>query len=108
MKRKIENLEKEVDLSADLQGTSAGALRRVLPCLHTRWAGDLDNMAVELDAAEAKIEDLRSQLDVAAEAQDMLEELTERNMHLQDVSRDVASGISTFPDRSFRYRRTTC
>ncbi|TKA50209.1 hypothetical protein B0A53_06443 [Rhodotorula sp. CCFEE 5036] len=65
MKRKIENLEKEVDLTTDLQG-------------------DLDNMAVELDAAEAKIEDLRSQLDIAAEAQDMLEELTERNMHLQD------------------------
>ncbi|KWU42651.1 hypothetical protein RHOSPDRAFT_20774 [Rhodotorula sp. JG-1b] len=65
MKRKIENLEKEVDLTADLQG-------------------DLDNMAVELDAAEAKIEDLRSQLDIAAEAQDMLEELTERNMQLQD------------------------
>ncbi|KAG0655268.1 hypothetical protein C6P46_001082 [Rhodotorula mucilaginosa] len=70
MKRKIENLEKEVDLTTDLQG-------------------DLDNMAVELDAAEAKIEDLRSQLDIAAEAQDMLEELTERNMHLQDVRRSA-------------------
>jgi dynactin 1 len=46
-------------------------------------------MAVELDAAEAKIEDLRSQLDIAAEAQDMLEELTERNMHLQDVRRSA-------------------
>ncbi|BGP58574.1 hypothetical protein JCM8202_002336 [Rhodotorula sphaerocarpa] len=65
MKRKIENLEKEVDLTSDLQG-------------------DLDNMAVELEAAEVKIEELRSQLDVAAEAQDMLEELTERNLRLQD------------------------
>lgn len=46
-------------------------------------------MAVELDAAEGKIEDLRSQLDIAAEAQDMLEELTERNMHLQDVRRSA-------------------
>lgn len=46
-------------------------------------------MAVELDAAEAKIDDLRSQLDIAAEAQDMLEELTERNLHLQDVRRSV-------------------
>ncbi|GAA5970337.1 hypothetical protein JCM11641_001670 [Rhodosporidiobolus odoratus] len=64
-KRKIEALEKELDLSADLQG-------------------DLHNMAVELDEAEAKIEDLKAQLDVAAEAQDMLEELTDRNMKLQD------------------------
>ncbi|BGP20858.1 hypothetical protein JCM10213v2_009023 [Rhodosporidiobolus nylandii] len=64
-KRKIESLEKELDLSADLQA-------------------DLDNMAVELDEAEAKIEDLKSQLDVAGEAQDMLEELTERNMKLHD------------------------
>lgn len=42
-------------------------------------------MAVELDAAESKIEDLKAQLDVAGEAQDMLEELTERNMKLHDV-----------------------
>ncbi|BGP28114.1 hypothetical protein JCM10295v2_007101 [Rhodotorula toruloides] len=65
MKRKIESLEKELDLSADLQS-------------------DLDNMAVELEEAEAKIEDLKAQLDIAAEAQDMLEELTERNMKLHD------------------------
>ncbi|BGP35932.1 hypothetical protein JCM10296v2_007784 [Rhodotorula toruloides] len=65
MKRKIESLEKELDLSADLQS-------------------DLDNMAVELEEAEAKIEDLKTQLDIAAEAQDMLEELTERNMKLHD------------------------
>ncbi|EGU11742.2 Dynactin [Rhodotorula toruloides ATCC 204091] len=65
MKRKIESLEKELDLSADLQS-------------------DLDNMAVELEEAEAKIEDLEAQLDIAAEAQDMLEELTERNMKLHD------------------------
>ncbi|CEQ40814.1 SPOSA6832_02476 [Sporobolomyces salmonicolor] len=64
-KRRIESLEKELDLSTDLQS-------------------DLDNMAVELDEAEAKIEDLKAQLDVAAEAQDMLEELTERNLKLHD------------------------
>ncbi|GAA5884799.1 hypothetical protein JCM3774_006769 [Rhodotorula dairenensis] len=74
MKRKIESLEKEVDLSADLQG-------------------DLDNMAVELDAAEAKIEDLRSQLDIAAEAQDMLEELTDRNMRLHDDNEALKADV---------------
>ncbi|GAA5890444.1 hypothetical protein JCM6882_002923 [Rhodosporidiobolus microsporus] len=65
LKRRVESLEKELDLSADLQA-------------------DLDNMAVELDEAEVKIEDLKAQLDVAGEAQDMLEELTERNMKLHD------------------------
>ncbi|GAA5828534.1 hypothetical protein JCM11251_000839 [Rhodosporidiobolus azoricus] len=65
LKRKVESLEKELDLSADLQA-------------------DLDNMAVELDEADAKIEDLKAQLDIAGEAQDMLEELTERNMKLHD------------------------
>lgn len=47
--------------------------------------GDLDNMAVELDESEAKVEELKAQLDAASEAQDMLEELTDRNMQLQDV-----------------------
>lgn len=48
--------------------------------------GDLDNMAVELEASDAKVEELKAQLDAASEAQDMLEELTDRNMKLQDVS----------------------
>ncbi|GAA5942628.1 uncharacterized protein JCM15063_000844 [Sporobolomyces koalae] len=64
-KKKIETLEKELDLSSDLQG-------------------DLDNMAVELEESEAKVEELKAQLDAAAEAQDMLEELTDRNIRLQD------------------------
>lgn len=89
MKRKIENLEKEVDLTSDLQGAPrAHSPRRyrARSADASPFAGDLDNMAVELEAAEVKIEELRSQLDVAAEAQDMLEELTERNLRLQDVS----------------------
>ncbi|GAA5968987.1 hypothetical protein JCM3765_002274 [Sporobolomyces pararoseus] len=69
-KKKIEALEKELDLSSDLQG-------------------DLDNMAVELEESEAKVEDLKAQLDAAAEAQDMLEELTDRNMKLQDDNEEL-------------------
>jgi hypothetical protein len=38
-------------------------------------AADLDNMSVELDEAEAKTDDLKAQLEVAREAQNMLEEL---------------------------------
>lgn len=56
-------------------------------------------MVVELDEAEAKIEDLKAQLDVAGEAQDMLEELTDRNIKLSDVR------SSPFPSSSvFRWR----
>ncbi|GAA5998800.1 hypothetical protein JCM5350_006650 [Sporobolomyces pararoseus] len=69
-KKKIEALEKELDLSSDLQG-------------------DLDNMAVELEESEAKVEELKAQLDAAAEAQDMLEELTDRNMKLQDDNEEL-------------------
>jgi len=47
--------------------------------------GDLDNMAVELEESESKVEELKAQLDAASEAQDMLEELTDRNLKLQDV-----------------------
>lgn len=90
-KKKIEALEKELDLSSDLQGISVTlsphhsfSLTCSLP-----WGalnvGDLDNMAVELEESEAKVEELKAQLDAAAEAQDMLEELTDRNMKLQDV-----------------------
>ncbi|GAA5820892.1 hypothetical protein JCM10212_006257 [Sporobolomyces blumeae] len=69
-KKRIEALEKELDLTSDLQG-------------------DLDNMAVELEESEAKVEELKAQLDVAAEAQDMLEELTDRNMKLVDDNEEL-------------------
>ncbi|GAA6009177.1 hypothetical protein JCM11491_005782 [Sporobolomyces phaffii] len=73
-KKKIEALEKELDLSSDLQA-------------------DLDNMAVELDESEAKVEELKAQLDAAAEAQDMLEELTDRNLKLQDDNEELKAEV---------------
>ncbi|GAA5880816.1 hypothetical protein JCM16303_005127 [Sporobolomyces ruberrimus] len=73
-KKKIDALEKELDLSSDLQG-------------------DLDNMAVELEASDAKVEELKAQLDAASEAQDMLEELTDRNMKLQDDNEELKADV---------------
>jgi len=92
-KKKIEALEKELDLSSDLQGTQISffsihllAMSLELTGLWGSRTGDLDNMAVELEESESKVEELKAQLDAASEAQDMLEELTDRNLKLQDVS----------------------
>lgn len=49
-----------------------------------------DNNMVELERAEAQIEDLKAQLDDALGAEDMLEQLTERNLNLSEVSRDLS------------------
>jgi dynactin 1 len=90
-KKKIEALEKELDLSSDLQGKCRPSLLyNSMPSLTLKAAGDLDNMAVELEESEAKVEELKAQLDAASEAQDMLEELTDRNMKLQDVSESLS------------------
>lgn len=44
-----------------------------------------DNNAVELERAEEQLEDLKAQLDDAMGAEDMLEQLTERNLTLSEV-----------------------
>ena len=48
--------------------------------------GRLELSEVKLVNAEALVEDLKIQLDDAMGAEDMLEELTERNLLLNDVS----------------------
>lgn len=65
-RRRIADLEKELDLTSDLQGV-------------------FDNTVVEFERAERQIEELKLQLDDAFGAEDMLEELTEKNMTLNDV-----------------------
>lgn len=45
---------------------------------------DYDNMKAKMLATEADMDDLRQQLDAALGAEDMIEELTERNMTLQE------------------------
>lgn len=48
-------------------------------------AASFDNISVELEIAEAQVEDLKAQLDDASGAEDMLEQLTERNLNLNEV-----------------------
>ncbi|KAM0787072.1 hypothetical protein ACM66B_006333 [Microbotryomycetes sp. NB124-2] len=64
-KRKIADLEKELDLTSDLQAM-------------------YDNNVLELERAQEQVEDLRTQLDDALGAEDLLEQLTERNLTLSE------------------------
>lgn len=50
-----------------------------------RFTAMFDNNAVELERAEEQVEDLKAQLDDAMGAEDMLEQLTERNLTLSEV-----------------------
>lgn len=44
-----------------------------------------DTTAAQLERAEGQVEDLKVQLDDALGAEDMLEQLTDRNLSLTDV-----------------------
>ncbi|KAK4056088.1 hypothetical protein OIO90_002819 [Microbotryomycetes sp. JL221] len=73
-KRKIADLEKELDLTSDLQ---------------TMY----DNNVVELERAESQIEDLKAQLDDALGAEDLLEQLTERNLSMSERIEEMKTVI---------------
>jgi dynactin 1 len=45
-----------------------------------------DTTVTQLEVAESQVEDLKIQLDDALGAEDMLEQLSERNLTLSDVS----------------------
>lgn len=84
-KRHTADLEKELDLTSDLQGKDSSFIAlsvhrsRSLPVM-------FDNNLVELERAEAQVEELKQQLDDALGAEDLLEQLTERNLTLSEVS----------------------
>ena len=65
-KRNIAELEKELGLTSELQS-------------------DYDMALQQLQQAEALVENLKTQLDDAMGAEDMLEHLTERNLSLSEV-----------------------
>ena len=52
-----------------------------------------DNKLVELERAEGQIEDLKQQLDDALGAEDMLEQLTERNLNLSEKIEEMLVAI---------------
>jgi dynactin 1 len=56
-------------------------------------AGEFDNNAVALERAEAQIEDLKAQLDDALGAEDLLEQLTERNLSLSEKLEEMAAEL---------------
>ncbi|KAF2724140.1 hypothetical protein K431DRAFT_282405 [Polychaeton citri CBS 116435] len=60
--------------------------------------GQFENTKEKLLRSEADTEDLRQQLDAALGAEDMIEELTERNMTLQEKIDDLRDTVSELED----------
>jgi len=56
-------------------------------------AGEFDNTAVALERSEAQVEDLKGQLDDALGAEDLLEQLTERNLSLSEKLEEMAAEL---------------
>lgn len=69
-RKRISDLEQELDLSAELQGEYSVLLS-------------------QLETAESQVEDLKQQLDASMGAEDMLEQLTERNLTLNEKIDDM-------------------
>ena len=57
-------------------------------------SGRLELSEAKLGNAEAQVEDLKLQLDDALGAEDLLEQLTDRNLQLSEVSTDTSSPAS--------------
>lgn len=73
-KRRISDLEKELSALAELQDSR-------------------DSLASKLQASEAQLEDVKTQLDDALGAEEMLEELTERNLFLGEKMSEMAATV---------------
>lgn len=69
-RKRITDLEQELDLSAELQGEYSVLLS-------------------QLETAEGQVEELKQQLDAAMGVEDMLEQLTERNLTLNEKIEDM-------------------
>ncbi|KNZ45590.1 uncharacterized protein VP01_7g30 [Puccinia sorghi] len=75
-RKRITDLEQELDLSAELQGKS-----------YTSW--EYSVLLSQLETAESQVEELKQQLDAAMGVEDMLEQLTERNLTLNEKIEDM-------------------
>lgn len=73
-RRRISDLEKELDSLADVQDSR-------------------DALAAKLQANEAQLDDVKTQLDDALGAEEMVEQLTERNLFLGERMNELTAGI---------------
>lgn len=85
-RRRIAELEKELDLTAELQSPC----RRKLELTDT---ASYETAGQRAEQAEALAEDLRTQLDDALGAEDMLEQLTERNLTLSEKVEELTATV---------------
>jgi dynactin 1 len=89
-RKRITDLEQELDLSAELQGESfsnvQGCFRRPYTDFALfSWPGEYSVLLSQLETAENQVEELKQQLDASMGVEDMLEQLTERNLTLNEV-----------------------
>lgn len=81
-KAKVHELEKELSSMEDIASKQITSVfvRQLIS------AGRYEMAEAKLSNAEAQVEDLKMQLDDALGAEDMLEQLTERNLQMGEVS----------------------
>jgi hypothetical protein len=109
-RRRIADLEKELDLTTELQGESLHILSSPSRLSSLRSETTLpknldayEAAASRLESAEAQVEDLKIQLDDAMGAEDMLEQLTERNLTLTEVRQSSYAHLCSYLLSSLRH-----
>lgn len=83
-RRRIAEMEKDVTSLDDIQGTSF-TYDHAHQSHHFNLIGQYESTLIKLTNAEQQVEDLKLQLDDAFSAEEMLVQLTERNLMLGEV-----------------------
>lgn len=82
-RRRINDMEKDITSVDDLQGMPLDTSHSCLGL--TSYPEQYESTLIKLTNAEVQIEDLKEQLDDALGAEEMLVQLTERNLVLGEV-----------------------
>lgn len=81
-RRRITEMEKDITGIDDLQGIVSINPLSTLLLIHSRTIEQYETALIKLSNAETQIDDLKAQLDDALGAEEMLVQLTERNLLL--------------------------
>ncbi len=85
-RRRIAEMEKDVTTLDEIQCAHCWLLITTLSSTHQHPLAQYETTLIKLQNAETQIEDLKEQLDDALGAEDLLVQLTERNLMLGEVS----------------------
>ena len=96
-------MEKDITSIDDLQGTFCCFFFVPLRALTILFAAQYESTLIKLTNAEVQIDDLKVQLDDALGAEEMLVQLTERNLELGEVCAYLALN---FPSLNLSSRKS--